>query len=78
MLKKHNFIKVIFREKKNTTQFFNQISIIMTSSNSISQFVSNVISFTSQYSDTQWRATNIIGPPTSNSIYGNYTYYLFN
>ncbi len=45
----------------------------MTSSNSISQFVSNVISFTSQYSDTQWRAANIIGPPTSNSIYGNYT-----
>ena len=49
----------------------------MTSSNSISQFVSNVISFTSQYSDTQWRAANIIGPPTSNSIYGNYILTIF-
>ncbi len=27
----------------------------------ISQFVSNVISFTSQYSDSQWRAANLIG-----------------
>lgn len=43
----------------------------MDSSNSISQFVSSVLSFTSQYSDVQWRALNLVGQPTSNAVYGD-------
>jgi hypothetical protein len=39
--------------------------------NQVSQFVSRVISFTSQYSDTNWRASNIVGAPTLNNVYGD-------
>ncbi len=35
------------------------------------QFVSNVISFTSQYSETSWRAQNLVGPPILNGVYGD-------
>lgn len=33
----------------------------MESENLISQYVSNVLSFTSEYSEVQWRALNLIG-----------------
>jgi hypothetical protein len=38
---------------------------------SLTQYVSRVISFTSQYSDSNWRATNLVGPPTLNGAYGD-------
>jgi hypothetical protein len=37
----------------------------------LSQFVSRVLSFTSQYSDSNWSAGNLIGPPRLNNIYGD-------
>jgi hypothetical protein len=37
----------------------------------LSQFVSRVISFTSQYSDSNWCAANLVGPPRLNNIYGD-------
>lgn len=39
--------------------------------NQLSQFVTRVVSFTSQYGDTNWRASNLIGPPTLNNVYGD-------
>jgi hypothetical protein len=37
----------------------------------IRQFVSRIIRFTSQYSETNWSANKIIGPPHSNCSYGD-------
>lgn len=37
----------------------------------LAQFVREVVSFTSQYGDANWRAANLIGPPTSNSEFGD-------
>lgn len=42
-------------------------------STEISQFVSRVVSFTSEYSQTNWQAGNLIGPPSSNLTYGDIT-----
>lgn len=41
------------------------------SSNNLSQFVSRVVSFTSEYGEHSWQASNLIGPPTSNMTYGD-------
>ena len=39
--------------------------------NSINQFASRLIQFSSQYSDSNWKASNVLGPPVSNGIYGD-------
>jgi hypothetical protein len=37
----------------------------------VSQFVSRIISFSSEYSSTNWSASKIIGPPRLNKIFGD-------
>ena len=41
--------------------------------NKIRQYASQVLSFTSQYSETSWRAQNLVGPPSVLNIYGDST-----
>lgn len=41
------------------------------SANKLSQFVSRVVSFTSEYGEHSWQASNLVGPPTSNMTYGD-------
>jgi hypothetical protein len=37
------------------------------------QFVARVVSFTSEYSNTNWTSANLIGEPTSGNLYGDTT-----